>query len=177
MNTTASTLATAGLARRLAAMFYDALLLLAIYFGVTAALLYFTDGEPIPPGHAGYRLLLIAICWLFHIGFWRRAGRTLGMQSWNLRLVDVDGRIPATKKLFARLAAASFPLSLTFLGVFWPPLVLFSLGYLWVLIDRDGLALHDRLTGTRPVVDPRLPRNRAHTAKTSTTADATDRRR
>ena len=59
-------------------MFYDALLLLAIYFGVTAALLYFTDGEPIPPGHAGYRLLLIAICWLFHIGFWRRAGRTLG---------------------------------------------------------------------------------------------------
>ena len=74
-------------------MFYDSLLLVALYFVLTAVLLYFRDGEAIAPGNPAYLTLLVAVCWLFHVVFWRRGGRTLGMQSWRLRLVDGDGNI------------------------------------------------------------------------------------
>ncbi len=140
-------------------MIYDSLLLVALYFVMTAVLLYFRDGEAIPPGSPGYLALLVAACWAFHVIFWRRGGRTLGMQSWRLRLVDEHGHIPPTPKLLARLAYATAPLALMAFGIFWLPLGLFALGYVWVLFDRDGLAWHDRLSATRPAVEQ--PRRRS----------------
>ena len=145
-------------------MFYDSLLLVALYFVLTAVLLYFRDGEAIAPGNPAYLACLVAVCWMFHVVFWRRGGRTLGMQSWRLRLVDGDGNIPPTSRLFARLALASVPLSLMAFGIFWVPLGLFALGYIWILFDPDGLSLHDRLSATRPVVE--APRRRSGKAGT-----------
>lgn len=151
---------TASLARRLAAMMYDSLLLVALYFVLTAVLLYLRDGAAIAPGNPVYLAFLVATCWAFHVVFWRRGGRTLGMQSWRLRLVDDHGNIPPTPRLFARLVFASLPLALMAFGIFWIPLALFALGYVWVVFDRDGLAWHDRLSATRPVVETRRPRSR-----------------
>ena len=138
----------AGLPRRLAAMFYDSLLLLAILMIATAAFLPLTGGEAITPtGNPAleylYRLVLLALVVLFFGTFWTRRGQTLGMASWRLRVERVDGSLLTWGDTVMRLGAALLS---------WLPL---GLGYLWILIDRDRRAWHDRLTGTRVVVLPK----------------------
>ena len=52
---------SAGLPRRLGAILYDALLLIAVLFIATALVLPFTDGEAVPAGN-----LLFSIAWVYH---------------------------------------------------------------------------------------------------------------
>jgi len=60
----------AGLFRRLAALFYDSLLLLAIWFVATALLLPFTEGEALPPNNPLLSTYLLFISVFFtHIDF------------------------------------------------------------------------------------------------------------
>jgi uncharacterized RDD family membrane protein YckC len=144
----------AGLPRRLAAMFYDSLLLLAIFMIATAAFLPFTGGEAITPARSPaleffYRLVLLALFVLFFGTFWTRRGQTLGMASWHLRVEREDGSLLTWGDTIVRLAAALLS---------WLPL---GLGYLWILFDRDHRAWHDRLSRTRVVVVPKDPGRRS----------------
>jgi len=89
--------APAGLLRRLAAMFYDALLVIALAFVATFALLPLTDGEAIltsTQGLAGnlYQALLVALAFAYFGLCWTRGGQTLGMKAWRIRLETADGR-------------------------------------------------------------------------------------
>ena len=143
----------AGLARRLAAMLYDGLLLLAIFMLVTAAFLPLTGGEVITPRTNPaleylYRAVLAGIVVLFYGAFWTRAGQTLGMASWRLKVEREDGARLTWGDTLKRLGAAV--LSVLPLG----------LGYLWILLDRDRRAWHDRLSRTRVVVVPKGERRR-----------------
>lgn len=67
-------------------------------------------------------------------GFWVRGGQTLGLRSWRLRL---DGGPITWMHAFKHFAGAILS---------WPPL---GLGFLWPIFDREKLAWHDRLSGTR----------------------------
>ena len=127
----------ASLWRRLGAMIYDALLMLAILFAVTLPLVALRDGEPVESGNPLYQVLLIGTAYVFFVGFWWRYGRTLGMQSWRLRIEAPDGGQPSFTACSLRFAAS-------FLS--WLP---FGLGFLWQLVDSDKLSWHDRLSGTR----------------------------
>jgi uncharacterized RDD family membrane protein YckC len=144
----------AGLLRRLAAMLYDGLLLLAILMIATAAFLPFTGGEAITPRdhpalEFAYRLVLAGLVVLFFGIFWTRRGQTLGMASWRLRVEREDGGRLTWGDTVRRLASAL--LSLLPLG----------LGFFWILVDRDRRAWHDRLSRTRIVVVPKAePRPR-----------------
>ena len=140
----------AGLFRRLAALFYDSLLLLALWFATSALLLAASGGQLSMPGRPLWllwllRASLLAVTFLFWAGFWTHGGQTLGMRAWRLRLVSDDGGPITWPQAARRCLAAS--LSLAALG----------LGYLWILIDPQRRAWHDRLSGTRVVV---LPKNR-----------------
>jgi uncharacterized RDD family membrane protein YckC len=124
-----------GLARRLAACFYDGLLLAAVLMLAAGAWLAVT-GAPVPPGHWGFRLWLLVVAAVFLCFFWTR-GETLGMRAWRLRLVDAHGASPGWPRALLRFGAACLS---------WAAL---GLGFLWVLVDRERLAWHDRLSGTR----------------------------
>ncbi len=125
-------------------MFYDGLLLIALWMLATAAVLPLTGGEAVTSGNWIFRGYLLLIAGIFLCGFWWRAGRTLGMQAWRLRVVTMsDGDRPSATQACIRFAAALLS---------WLPL---GLGFLWVLLDRDGLAWHDRLSGTRLIVEPK----------------------
>ena len=142
---------TAGLLRRLGALFYDSLLLAALLMVVTAALLPLTGGEAIdaaknPLLECVYRGLLPVPVALYYGIPWTRRGQTLGMVAWRLRLERADGSLPRWPDVPKRLAAAT--LSLLPAG----------LGWWWMLVDRERLAWHDRLSGTRIVLTP--PRGR-----------------
>ena len=138
----------AGLLRRLGAMIYDGLLLLALLMVTTALFLPFTGGEAISPHDTpaleyAYRGVLLLVVVGFHGLFWTRRGQTLGMASWRLRVEREDGRLLGWGDTLRRLAWAV---------VSWLPL---GLGYLWILADPQRRAWHDRLSGTRVVVVPK----------------------
>lgn len=143
--TTPRPLSPPGLLRRLGAMAYDILLLLALLMMLSYPYVWLTGG--VNPGQfvkTLYQFYLLAICFLFYGGFWIRGGQTLGMRSWRIKLVRQDGG-PITWTIALKRFVFAL-LSLLCLG----------LGFLWVLYDRDKLAWHDRLSGTRLV---RLPKD------------------
>lgn len=141
-------LPSAGVFRRLGAMLYDFLALLAVMMVVTGVLLPLTGGEAITSERFGaweyaYQALLVAIVIAFFGLFWTRRGQTLGMLAWRLRLEREDGSLLTWGDVIKRLAAAAVSLTLAFAG------------YLWIWVDRDRLAWPDRWTRTRVVVLPK----------------------
>jgi len=137
-------LPTAGLLRRLGAALYDLILVLALMMVATALLLPLTGGRAITPTDSGavelaYQALLLTVVTAFFVLFWTWKGQTLGMAAWRLKVVRSDGRPLALRDALRRFVVA--PLA-------WLPC---GLGVLWILFDREHLAWHDRLSGTRIV--------------------------
>jgi uncharacterized RDD family membrane protein YckC len=131
-----------GLIRRLGAIFYDLLLLIAL-LAVATTLITLPLGMPEGGSLLAFQLFLFEIIpLLFFSGFWWRGGQTLGMRAWRLKVVRMDGSALSWGDALKRHLGAL--LSCLALG----------LGFLWILVDRDRLAWHDRLSGTRLI---RLP--------------------
>lgn len=70
-----------GLSRRLGALFYDSLLVLAVLFLATALLLTLRGGEAFPAGALGLKVYLFGVVFVFFGWFWTRDGQTLGMRG------------------------------------------------------------------------------------------------
>jgi uncharacterized RDD family membrane protein YckC len=132
-----------GLARRLAAMSYDILLLGGVLV-VAAAIVVIpylqVAGPPFPHSSWWFRLyLLLVICSYFAFP-WVKGGQTLGMRAWRFRLLREDGTDLRLVDAVARLLWAVVALAPA------------GAGLVWSLLDREGLAWHDRLSHTRPVM-------------------------
>lgn len=134
---------SATLGRRLGSILYDSLLVLALMFVVTMPFVAMRGGEPVEPGEVPYQTALVAMAYLFYVGFWSGYGRTLGMQSWRLSLQNADGKKPNFARASLRFLAALLSL------------IPFGLGFWWQLWDKDGLAWHDRLSGTKLCYHPK----------------------
>jgi uncharacterized RDD family membrane protein YckC len=135
---------SAGFGRRLAALLYDAVLLAALLMIFTGGALFFTHGAAVVPATAGawvylYRLGLIGVIAGYYLLNWLRSGQTLGMRAWHLHAVTDFG-----KPLKFKAAA----LRLVFGLLAWTPA---ALGVLWLYVDPEHLAVHDRLSKTRVV--------------------------
>ncbi|MDG2088075.1 MAG: RDD family protein [Arenicellaceae bacterium] len=130
-----------GLIKRIIIMVYDGLLLAALVMLFFVPFLAVPDTwESTLPGKLFKQLYLVSISYGFFVSFWCKGGQTLGMKSWHLRLVDTDGNPVSFKAANIRYVSAI--LSWALLGI----------GYLWILVDKDNLTLHDKLSGTRIVV-------------------------
>jgi uncharacterized RDD family membrane protein YckC len=138
---------SAGFARRLAALLYDALLIVALLMAFTGLILIVTHrpllAETVGAWVYPYHLGLIAVIGAYFVLNWVHSGQTLGMRAWNLHTVDSHG-----KRLTLGPAALRFLCAV----LAWMPA---ALGVLWLYVDRERLALHDRLSGTRIVHVPR----------------------
>lgn len=151
MNTDTAKPQTAGLLRRLAALFYDLLLLFGLWTLVSALMLLVSGGrlaEPDRPIWLVFALqALLALTTLgFFAWFWTHGGQTLGMRAWRLRLVDQNGAAVTVRQALIRVAAACLALAPAGLGLWW------------VLIDPKHRAWHDRWSGTRLIVVPKRQR-------------------
>ena len=129
--------------RRLLSIIYDSLLILSIMIIVTLPFIAIRFGEAVESSSFSYQITLFIIIYFFFVGFWSISGRTLGMQSWGLRLETFDGFKPnifqCTVRFFAALTS----------------LLLFGLGFFWQLFDKDNLSLHDRISSTKLTHYPR----------------------
>ncbi|MFW2404198.1 MAG: RDD family protein [Gammaproteobacteria bacterium] len=134
----------AGLPRRLAALVYDGLLVLGLLVIPTLAAIAIRGGESIPPGSLLFQLLLFGTAGGFFVWFWTHGGQTLGMRSWQLRVERQSG------------GPLSYRDALLRFGVGIVSIAAAGLGLLWILIDPDKLAWHDRAAGTRVVTVPKI---------------------
>lgn len=127
----------ASLLRRFGAIIYDSLLVIATLCVATVPFIAIRGGEPVEPSNLSFQLSLLVIVYCFFVGFWTFKGRTLGMQSWGLQCESAGGKRPSLSEASLRFAAAIFS---------W---LIVGFGFLWQLVDKDSLALHDRISGTR----------------------------
>lgn len=130
--------------RRLAAAFYDSLLLIAIWMALTLLMTVgasYVSGAPAPPSLL--RSVLLTAALLYFVRSWTRGGQTLGMKTWQLQLRRSQ-ESPLT------LTRASLRFALAWIS--WGAL---GLGVLWCLVDPRRRAWHDILTDTEVVVLPK----------------------
>ena len=128
-----------GLFRRLAALFYDGLLLLAVLFLATLLVLPLAGGAAVQAGNPFFQTYLLLVAFLYFAVPWVRTGQTLGLKSWRLHVERLDGGPLTWWHALLRFLAAA------------PALLLLGLGLLWMLVDRDRLTLYDRWSGTRVI--------------------------
>ncbi len=146
-------------------MTYEAVLLFGVVFVVSYALLLLTGWQyPLPPWRRwSLQALLFFAIGAYFVFFWVRAGQTLAMKSWRLRLVDADGRLLSPRRAVLRYLLAW--------NLFVPGLVFVALAGASVLsnltaivasvllmlltarFDPNRQLLHDRLLGTRVIRD------------------------
>ena len=93
---------SAGLVRRLAAILYDSLLIIAIWL-ITTLLLVALINEGSPLQGPLFQLGLYVEACLFYSYFWRLRGQTLGMQVWKIKLVNPDLQTLSWQECFSRL--------------------------------------------------------------------------
>ena len=157
--------APAGLLRRLAALLYDALLVIAVLF--IAALPLPLVEEPVRTlwwARTLEQIYLLTAWFLFFGWFWTHGGQTVGMKAWRMKLLRENGDKPGWRDALIRFVVSSgcFCLLLTLFGLevlsgkiaIILASMAFSLAFFWILIDRKGCAWHDRLSRTRLVVVP-----------------------
>ena len=136
------TFEAAGLFRRLMAMLYDLFLLLSVLLFASALALLVTRGT-LDYHHPLFRSYLFIICFSFYAWFWIHGGQTLGMRAWRLRVQRLDGKPITLWQALLRFLSAI------------PSLAVFGLGYLWILVDKKRMALHDRISESVIVLLPK----------------------
>lgn len=134
----------ASLLRRLAAIFYDLLLILALLMLVGFIGVAITGGEANESWLFKIFSQLVPI--VFYAYFWRRGGQTLGMVAWRLRVQTLDGRPIDFRQTMLRLLGGL--LSWLTLG----------LGFIWMWIDAEKRTWPDLFSQTQVVLVPKVKR-------------------
>ncbi len=121
----------AGLLRRLGAIFYDTLIVVALRM-MTLTLLVIVMNDVVV-GPAVQSLLFVEL-FAYFTYFWVWRGQTIGMLAWDLRVENDDATPLRLNQALLRFVGAL--LSFATLGV----------GYLWMYIDPDRRTWPDMLS-------------------------------
>ena len=162
-----STTPAPGIARRLASLSYEGVLLFGVVMLVGLVYGPLTQQRHALVGSAGLKATLFLVLGAYFVYFWSRQGQTLAMKTWNMRLLGPDGRAPSPWRAAARylLAWLWFLPALAAVGgwglqggwVITTMVVAGTLAYAALAFLRaDRQFFHDVLCGTR-VVDARRP--------------------
>ncbi|MDN3608223.1 RDD family protein [Vibrio ostreicida] len=155
---TPDALPAAGLMRRLGALFYDSLIVIAIEMlaaGIVIAVLHalvamgafsatpYLDVSDFLTHHPIwspiYKLYLAFVWVYFFVFFWTRAGQTLGMRAWKIQIRNPNGTAISTNQAVIRIATSGF-----------------GLANITVPFDRQKRGIHDILAKTQVVLLPKV---------------------
>ena len=142
-----------GVARRLMSMAYESLLVFAVALFAGLAFYGIANGRLSGVVRHLFQLYLFLVLGIYFVACWSRGGRTLPMQTWKMRVVRGDGMSVGIGQAMLRYVLA------------WLSLLSIGAGFLWAFFDRDRQFLHDRLAGTRIVVDAGVGDRKSGAAK------------
>lgn len=110
--------ASPGFFRYIGAVFYDFILLIALFFLATAIILPLNQGEAI---HSSifFPFYLLTVSFIFYGWFWTHGGQTLGLQAWKLRVVNDQQSNISWKQAFIRYITACCSWLALGLGILW----------------------------------------------------------
>ncbi len=134
----------ASIMRRLAAIFYDSMLVVALVMIVTwiyqqgvlrlvygsEQLKYMAENALLDRDPILSSLLLLSI-FAFFAKFWLHNGQTLGMQAWNIRVQNADGSAIDLWQALLRFVVSI---------ISWLPL---GLGFWWSIFSKNNDTWHD----------------------------------
>jgi uncharacterized RDD family membrane protein YckC len=146
--------------RRLLALVYDALIVVAIVMVVgllcqlaTGGRLIGTGAAPSIPGW--YQVLQGLVVATYFISAWRRGGQTVGMRPWRMRLTTTSGTALSLRQSVIRLLVAAAPLlllplepSLGLRGTLHALMIAWAAWFAVALFNPRRRALHDLAAGT-----------------------------
>ena len=117
--------------KRMMALFYDTLIIVAILFLATFIALLINQGESFN-GSIWFVLYLLTWIGAYYIWSWYKGGQTVGMRAWQLKLISEGKQLTLIQAIMRYFGAI--------VGVWC-----FGLGLVWCLLDRDKQSLADRL--------------------------------
>jgi uncharacterized RDD family membrane protein YckC len=134
----------AGSVSRFAAYAIDLVTSTAVFSLALAAISYgvhVVTGHNVSWNRSNIVVAVLYVVWLFvYFGYsWAVSGRTFGMAALGIRVVAADGSVLEPRR--GVLRALVFPLSF----------LLFGLGFLGILVQREHRALHDLIAGSAVV--------------------------
>jgi len=125
-----------GLINRFAACVYELLSMIALWLLCTAIFIMLFGTADTALKRLCLQLLLWLITGAYFIRCWVTTGQTLATQAWKIRIVSQQNEVLTISQAVLRYVLATFSL----FG--------FGLGFLWALVDKKQLFLHDRLLKT-----------------------------
>lgn len=141
--------------RRLLALVYDLLIVVAIVMVVGLLCQLVTGGTLIGTGAkvvvpVWYQALQVLVVAAYFISSWRRGGQTVGMRPWRIRVTRDDGGQPTLQQTVIRALVAGAPLVLLLLNsviglrpTLWTLLVVWIGWFAVALFDPRRRAIHD----------------------------------
>lgn len=170
----------ASTSKRLLAIVYDGLLLIAVLFLAMAVMLLFFKGKNPEDGSLIATLYMILVSYGFFAWFWTHGGQTLGMRAWKLQLVSThstnnSARI-SYKQSAIRIITAIPAWVIIFIGVAevsriplishdWlayitqlPDGIILGIGLLLLWLDQRADNWRDKISHTRMIQLDKNPR-------------------
>jgi uncharacterized RDD family membrane protein YckC len=146
--------------RRLIALLYDLLAVVAIVMVVGYVCQRVTGGTVVSAdGHAHiawwYQPLQALVVSAYFLASWLRGGQTLGMRPWRIRVTNADGLRIGPAQAIVRLLVAAAPMLLLALapvigarGAGWSVLVAWAAWFAVAAFDPRKRAMHDVIART-----------------------------
>ena len=134
-----------GFWRRFTANFLDGLVLGMVYNVVNKILHVIASlSGTAYPGFSEWMLCTI-IFWAYTIWFKGYRGATPGYYTLGIRIISINGTHVSIKQILIRIISSFFSA------------IPFGLGYIWITIDADRQAWHDKIAGTYVIKSGAMP--------------------
>lgn len=129
-------LPTVILLRCFAAMFYDSLLLFSVLFFAAVLAYPLTHGQV----SLAFRIYLLIVWFLYFAWPWLHGGQTLGMKVWRIQVQSINGKPISWYQALLRFVMAIISI------------IVFGIGFFWILIDKQNRTWHDWISNTHIVL-------------------------
>lgn len=123
--------------RLFAACVYELLLLFALWMLCTWIFVQLFGQVKQPYKRLQLQLFLWIVTGMYFVWCWHKTGQTLATKTWKIKLVNQQNSTLSFQQAIVRYALASLLM------------LVFGLGFIWVLVDKEGLFFHDRLLKSR----------------------------
>lgn len=127
----------ASLVKRSAAILYEALTLIAVWLLCTFVFVMITGNVDTAMERFMLQMVLWIVTGIYFVTCWITTGQTLAAQAWKVQVVAADNTLLSFRQALLRYVLVNLSL------------FMFGLGFLWALIDKEHLFLHDRILNTR----------------------------